>query len=163
MADNRLKQQSAAATHSPDQCDPSARGRPPKRGTIEFVSRLVSRRRSPLGAARPWPWHVPGGGHSPARHPIGVAAPESTRQNPSHSCGGRLGDGTPEALGRERGRHGGLGWRSRRWRQPRLGRRCRRSHRVSLTSHGVVGTHAMTWAWRHSWCELESTSVPAAV
>jgi hypothetical protein len=34
---------------------------------------------------------------------------------------------------------------------------------VSLTSHGVVGTHAMIWAWCHSWCELESTSVPAAV
>jgi hypothetical protein len=33
----------------------------------------------------------------------------------------------------------------------------------SLTSHGVVGTHPMIWAWRHSWCELESTSVPAAV
>jgi hypothetical protein len=31
-------------------------------------------------------------------------------------------------------------------------------HRVSLTSHGVVGTHAMIWAWRHSWGELESTS-----
>jgi hypothetical protein len=43
-----------------------------------------------------------------------------------------------------------------------VGRRCRRSHRVSLTSHGVIGTHAMTWAWSHSWCELESTSVPAA-
>jgi hypothetical protein len=27
----------------------------------------------------------------------------------------------------------------------------------------LVGTHAMIWAWRHSWCELESTSVPAAV
>ncbi len=27
----------------------------------------------------------------------------------------------------------------------------------------VVGTHAMIGAWRHSWCELESTSVPAAV
>jgi hypothetical protein len=35
--------------------------------------------------------------------------------------------------------------------------------RVSLKSHGVVGTQAMIWAWRHSWCELESTSVPAAV
>ena len=42
-------------------------------------------------------------------------------------------------------------------------RRMQSPHRVSLTSHGVVGTHAMIWAWRHSWCELESTSVPAAV
>jgi hypothetical protein len=27
----------------------------------------------------------------------------------------------------------------------------------------VVDRHVMIWAWRHSWCELESTSVPAAV
>jgi hypothetical protein len=44
-----------------------------------------------------------------------------------------------------------------------VGHRCRLSHRGSLTSHGVVGTHPMIRAWRHSWCELESTSVPAAV
>jgi hypothetical protein len=30
-----------------------------------------------------------------------------------------------------------------------LGRRCRRSHRVSLTSHGVVGPYAVIWACRH--------------
>ena len=34
---------------------------------------------------------------------------------------------------------------------------------VDVGDRGVVCTHAVTWAWRHSWCELESTSVPAAV
>ena len=34
---------------------------------------------------------------------------------------------------------------------------------VASSGHGVVGVHAMTWAWRHSWCELESSGVATAV